>query len=402
MSTLKYRTAGYALVALFTISTTGLSAEPTCPPVAAMPTPTQFNEAKRQARDRGVLWQLEKDGLQSYLYSTFHLGKLAWAVPGRLVTQALRQADIFAMEIDPTDPAVAKGMNVPQAPQDTPVVSPALRRRLQALATKACVPWEQLEALPPVMIVVTLEMLDARWVGLDGAYGSEIVFGGFANATGKPIVMLETVATQRAALLGGSPAEQIDRIERGVSALETGATRKSLALLAEAWANSDLERIEREWCGCDTRDASEDLERLAFSRNPALAASIAELHRSGKRVFAAIGILHMVGDKAVQKLLLARGFKVERVAFSGAKSLPGVNGSSQSVDPAPARGRWRWRSPRDGPALAHIPEAAQRHRRGALDVGHLRRQDLGDDRNQIVQEARGQQLPVLGIDQLLE
>ena len=333
MSTRKYGVAGYALGALLTLSTTVLSAEPPCPPVSAMPTPTQLNEAKRQARDRGVLWRLEKDGRHSYLYGTLHLGKLGWAVPGRLVTLALRQADIVGMELDPTDPAVAKGMNAPQAPQDAPVVSPALRRRLEALATKACVPWGQLEALPPVMIVVTLEMLDARWIGLDGAYGGEFVFGGFANATGKPIVMLETVATQRAALLGGSPAEQIDRIERGVSALEMGATRKSLALLAEAWANGDLERIEREWCECDTRDASEDLERLAFSRNPALAASIAELHRSGKRVFAAIGILHLIGDKAVQKLLLARGFKVERVAFSEAKNLPDVNDSSLTLTP---------------------------------------------------------------------
>jgi uncharacterized protein YbaP (TraB family) len=32
-------------------------------------------------------------------------------------------------------------------------------------------------------------------------------------------------------------------------------------------------------------------------------------------VFAAIGILHMVGDKGVHRLLVARGFKVEQVAF---------------------------------------------------------------------------------------
>ena len=57
------------------------------------------------------------------------------------------------------------------------------------------------------------------------------------------------------------------------------------------------------------------LEQLAFARNPGLAAGIEDLHRTGRRVFAAIGVLHMVGDKAVPKLLVARGFKVERVAF---------------------------------------------------------------------------------------
>jgi uncharacterized protein YbaP (TraB family) len=42
------------------------------------------------------------------------------------------------------------------------------------------------------------------------------------------------------------------------------------------------------------------------------AALLDELHRSGQRVFAAAGILHMVGDTALQKLLAERGFKIER------------------------------------------------------------------------------------------
>jgi uncharacterized protein len=299
-----YRAAGCALVVLFTLATTGLSAESICAPAAAMPTPPELREARLKARDRGVLWQVEKDGCHGYLYGTLHVGKLAWAMPGRLVTQALREADLFAMELDPADPAVAKGMNAPQAAQDAPVVSPALRRRLQALAAKACVPWEQLEALPPVMIVARLEMVEARWIGLDEGYGSEFVFGGFAKATGKPVVMLETVAIQRAALLGGSPAEQIGRIEKAVSALETGEPQEhgtAHRRLGERRPGAPRARVVR--------------VRLVFSRNPGLAARIAELHRGGKRVFAAIGILHMLGDKAVQKLLMARGFKVERVAF---------------------------------------------------------------------------------------
>jgi len=68
------------------------------------------------------------------------------------------------------------------------------------------VSWERLETLPPMMIATTLAVLDARWVGLDPSYGSEHVLAGFAKAAGKDIAMLETVAVQRRAIMGGSPA----------------------------------------------------------------------------------------------------------------------------------------------------------------------------------------------------
>jgi len=308
---------GYALFLLLAVCTTNLGAESVCPPVATVPTRAQLHEAALRARDRGVLWRFERDGRHGYLYGTLHIGKLEWAMPGRAVGQALRETEIIAMELDPTDPSVAKAMNAPQSAQDTPAVPSQLWRRLRALATNACVPWENLQAMPPMMIGTTLEILEPRWDGLDVGYGNEVILAGLAKVSGKEVAVLETVATQRAALLGGSPAEQLARLERIVSGLETGKSRKSTALFAETWANADLGRLERyrEWCECDTPDDRADLEQLAFARNPGLAAGIEDLHRTGRRVFVAIGILHMVGDKAVPKLLAARGFKVERVAF---------------------------------------------------------------------------------------
>ncbi len=51
----------------------------------------------------------------------------------------------------------------------------------------------------------------------------------------------------------------------------------------------------------------------AGARNPAIASRIDELHRDGRRLFAAVGTLHMIGDAPLQKLLAERGFKIERV-----------------------------------------------------------------------------------------
>lgn len=316
---MEYRALGHVIVGIVALLvTTAARADAACPPDAAVPTPMQLQEALTKARDRGVLWRFEKDGRHGYLYGTIHTGKLEWAMPGRLLSRALGESDTIAMELDPTDPSVQKAMTATQAPEERPSLAAPLVNRLRALAGKTCVPWEMLEALPPALMVTTLALLDARWDGLDPGYASEFVLGGFARAAGKTVTTLETVSTQRGAIMGGSPAEQLSAVERAVSDLETGATRKVIGVIAQAWASGDIARLERypEWCDC-TRDPTERaaLERLLFSRNPSIAARIEELHRSERRVFAATGILHMIGDRGLPRLLAERGFKVERVSF---------------------------------------------------------------------------------------
>ena len=58
------------------------------------------------------------------------------------------------------------------------------------------------------------------------------------------------------------------------------------------------------------------LARLNDARNPAMAERIAALHGEGRRVFAAVGALHMTGAQGLPRLLRERGFTVERVVFA--------------------------------------------------------------------------------------
>jgi len=46
-----------------------------------------------------------------------------------------------------------------------------------------------------------------------------------------------------------------------------------------------------------------------------MAQSIDALHRSGKRVFAGVGVLHMVGAAGLPTLVARLGYDVERVNF---------------------------------------------------------------------------------------
>jgi len=47
-----------------------------------------------------------------------------------------------------------------------------------------------------------------------------------------------------------------------------------------------------------------------------LADRIDALHMQGKRVLAAVGALHMTGNKGLPKLMAERGFSVERIGFA--------------------------------------------------------------------------------------
>lgn len=291
-----------------------LGAESVCPPVVTTPTAAQIQETRRQVQDRGIMWRFAKDNRYGYLYGTIHVGKLDWAIPGSTVSQALQDATSIALELDPTDATVQQALNAPQGTSERPELPEALWNRLRLQATKACIPWEQLQALPPLLIAMRLIALDARWDSLDPSYANEFVLAGFAKNAGKELVMLETVAEQRNIFSRPSPAEQLALIEDALSDLETGKSRETINAIADAWARGDLDQVARYGERCGTGTPHPSVSNVC-ERNLTIAERIEVLHQRGQRVFVAVGILHMVHENALPKLLRERGFTVERVEF---------------------------------------------------------------------------------------
>jgi uncharacterized protein YbaP (TraB family) len=304
-----------ALVLALAAGAGTLGAQPACPPAVQTPTRSQLQDAMQKARDRGALWRFDRDGRHGYLYGSLHVGTLESSMPGPVVGRALQDADTIVMEANPLDRSFVADVTAPAKPHEAPVLPEPLWDRLRAQAARACVPWEGLSTLPPMMIVTTLVVLDARWEGLHASYGTEIVLAHLARATGKGIATLETAAVQRGAITGSfPPADQAASIERLVQGVEQGTLRKEVAATARLWDGGDLEALARRMGQHD--GAGQVLDRMVFVRNPALAARIDELHRGGQRLFVATGILHMVGDTGLPRLLAERGFRVERVPFT--------------------------------------------------------------------------------------
>lgn len=295
------------------------SAATTCPPDTAAPSREQMQQDRQQARDRGLLWRLDKDGRTSYLYGTLHVGKAAWVHPGPRLREALAAVDTLALELDPTDPAVQQGvlraMLVPSRP-----LPGALRQRMVAQRDAACLPGAAFDRMHPVMQVMTLSMSVARRAGLDVAYGSEPWLAARAKAAGLQVVSLETVERQMQALMppdkGGQEA---DLVASALSQLEANRMGPVLRRMVQAWEAGDLPAFESyaDWCECVATPAEVELyQRINDERNPDMATAIDALHTRGQRVFAAVGALHMTGVAGLPKLLTQRGYRVQRVTMT--------------------------------------------------------------------------------------
>jgi uncharacterized protein YbaP (TraB family) len=297
-----------------------------CPPPPAVETTLAPTPG---AQDRGLLWRLRKGGQTSYLYGSIHVGRPDWLALGPQVRAALRASDTLALEIDLGDPAMQQRLQAALAGRSgagaaaAGELPAALQARLARQIEAACLSAEQLAPLHPVMQAVMLMLWSARRDGLDPAYAQENALGLFARAAAMPVVSLETPESQIELLLPDDAAQARQLLAQTLAQLESGQSRSVLQRLARDWAQGrldDLANYER-WCHCADSDEDRELLRRANDeRNPLLAAAIDALHGQGRRVFAAVGALHMVGPQALPRLLMQRGYKVERVAL--AKTAP--------------------------------------------------------------------------------
>jgi uncharacterized protein YbaP (TraB family) len=278
--------------------------------------PEAVREGMRKARDHGFLWRVSRDGRTSYLYGTLHAGKAAWMFPGPDVMRALAASDTVAVELDLVDPDVRARMLEAMAAQRRTELPEPLVVRMREQAAAECVPYESIAAFSPEMQVMTLSVTSGRREGIDAAYAIDLVLAGIGHGANKKVVSLETPESQLQVLTMRNAAETVAFVKDSLDDLQTGRARAQIERMAGIWAAGDFAQMSRfdEWCEClATESARLAMKRMRDDRNPRLAAAIDALHTSGKRVFAAVGALHMFGDIGLPALLEKRGYQVKRV-----------------------------------------------------------------------------------------
>jgi uncharacterized protein YbaP (TraB family) len=289
-----------------------------CPPAMQPPSAEQVRSGMRDAHDRGFLWRISKSGHSSYLYGTVHVAKLEWMFPGPAVTSALGNSDVVALELDVLDPQIQQRLTEAMTALSGDPLPEGLRRRIRRQEQAQCLPQGALDSFAPEVQLAALTTLAGRREGLNPAYGIDAFLAGWARSSSKGVVSLETPEVQIAALRMGSRAETVEFVQSALNDLESGTARTTLRRIAQVWADDDLETLSKyqAWCDClNTAVDRAEMARLLDERNPGLAQGVAALHDSGKRVFAAVGSLHMIGPLGLPALMAQRGFSVERVEF---------------------------------------------------------------------------------------
>lgn len=296
-----------------------------CPPPAPTIENLQPEHLRAEVRDRGFLWQITRDGRSSWLYGTVHVSRPEWLLPGPRVQAALLDSEVLALELDPADPELAKIFMAPGDAARNGRVLAGLRPRLAKAAATACVSAPALAAMRPILQVTTLSLADGRRDGFHPELAVDAMLWGFMQRLGRPIVALESPASQLEALVPASEADERVLLAQSLDEIESGASRRSLGRLLQAWADNDLAALTtyQQWCECmDSPEEQRYLRRLNDERNGPIADRLLALHAQGKRFFAAVGALHMTGPQALPALLRARGFDVRPVPLAMREARP--------------------------------------------------------------------------------
>ncbi len=307
----------YPVAVLLSLLASSGMAQQACPP-QIKPTAQKFEAAQKNAHDHGFLWRISKDGHDSWLYGTIHIAKFEWMFPGPQVTQALQETDTMALELDVLDPSLQGNTALGVQKMRRTRLPHATVKRIRRLAEALCVPYERIADMPPELQVGMLETYMGRADGLEPEYAIDAFLAMLGHREHKAVISLETPEFQLSQLQMATSEETVKMVQEDLDQLGKDNGHGYVEKLARLWGDSDYDAMANfeSWCNCmDTDIARMTMKRMLDDRNPAMADRIDKLHVSGKRVFAAVGSLHMFGAYGLPLLMERRGYRVARIAL---------------------------------------------------------------------------------------
>jgi uncharacterized protein YbaP (TraB family) len=133
-----------------------------------------------------------------------------------------------------------------------------------------------------------------------------------AKEFGNEVTGLETVEEQLQAVNGIPLKEQIQMLEDAIDSLYVPLTSNADRMTA-IYEQADLDALLLYFQQEET--SGEFNESLITTRNKRMADRFAEYVNKGKKLFAAVGALHLPGEYGVIELLRAKGFTVSPIVL---------------------------------------------------------------------------------------
>jgi len=271
---------------------------------------------------RPYLWRVERYARTSYLFGTIHVGLDCEAALGPAGLQALDAAKRVFVEMDMTSLDTVSEFTLgairrAEMPPDRSLRA-LLRadawRRLASLHDGRVTPAE-LERLEPwfVSLWTLPHVLAPRKKALPGvrpdAPPLDAAISLRADAQGAKVTPLESPAEHLGTFTAVGRTESVAMLEEAVTDPE--AMRDETDRLVAAYARAD-DRALRKLVGRFARRRPTVAEYVLFRRNERWRDKL-ELWLPEGRVFVAVGVAHMYGERGLLSLLRQRGYRVERV-----------------------------------------------------------------------------------------
>lgn len=295
-------------------------------PATAPATPQVTGQVRGQIPNRGALFKIGHAGHTLYLFGTIHVGAPDFYPLEARVSAALARAGALALEVDPNgDPALMEqalrrhglrqGLYATGGPAALDI-APAFKPRLEHLLRRYGIVPQSVAPMKPWLLASVLAVSEFSAQGYQASLAVDSYLSRQARERKIPVIELESAGGQMA-LFGSMPLrDQCRFLEESIEAIEDQQQARQARDMAEAWRNADapaLDALARELAADDSFSGRFLQKVLLEGRNPALADGIARLLTRERNSMAAIGVLHLVGERSVPALLRQRGLTVERM-----------------------------------------------------------------------------------------
>ncbi|WP_394779970.1 TraB/GumN family protein, partial [Undibacterium sp.] len=262
----------------------------------------QGQKAETGGASHPLLWEVKGASNSVFLLGSIHVARPDFYPLPAYVEQAYAQADILAVEVDPSAADVAARM----VPYLTYKAEDSLQQHItpatwQKLSAKMGPSLEQMKSLKPAMLSVVMAVGLYTQMGFNPDAGIDLHFLARAKADKKSVVELESIEFQAAVLGGLGDQDGESMLADVLDSFENGEAVAYVNDLAKAWKSGDEKGLVEQL----SKEASKDpgsarvMKLLIQDRNPEMANKIGRLFRDGRKVFVVIGAGHLVGDGSV-------------------------------------------------------------------------------------------------------
>jgi len=273
--------------------------------------------AAAPVRAEPAIWEAKAaGGGTAYLFGTFHLMRpdVAWySTKVQTAFEASQELWLEIREVD--DPKAIQPLLMKYGYDQAHPLSGKLAAGDRALLAKdaaaAGMPEAQFEPMRPWLAAMLLSMAPVEKAGYGADNGVDLALKGKAVARDEPVQAFETMEQQLRYFADLPAPVEINYLHQTLK--EFDLDLKELDEAAGAWANGDVEGIDRVLMADMRKEAPELYEVLLKHRNEAMADQIAARLAKGGTVFVAVGAGHLTGPDGIQAALERRGVQVKRL-----------------------------------------------------------------------------------------